>query len=172
MKQDTQGDDQGYGEFTKDIDGLVFGRGTYETVLGFDEWPYAKPVVVLSRSLSQSDVPPSLTGKVEISALEPVELMKRLEKAGWSRVYVDGGQVVQSFIRLGLVEDIILTTIPILIGDGIRLFGKLETDIDLELLGSKTLNSGLVQSHYRLKKPRSVTQDGLGSESRFRRSQR
>jgi dihydrofolate reductase len=110
-------------------------------------------VVVLSRSLLQSEVPANLTGKVEISALEPAKLMKRLEKDGWSRVYVDGGQVIQSFIRLGLVEDVILTTIPILIGDGIRLFGELETDIDLELLGSKTLNSGLVQSHYRLKKP-------------------
>jgi dihydrofolate reductase len=152
MKQDTQGDDQGYSEFSESIDGLVMGRGSYETLLGFDqEWPYAKPVIVLSRSLLQSDVPANLDGKVEVSALEPSELMKRLGGDGWSRAYIDGGKVVQSFIRLGLVEDIILTTIPILIGDGLRLFGEMEGDIDLELLASKSFNSGLVQSHYRLK---------------------
>jgi dihydrofolate reductase len=152
MKQDTQGDDQGYSEFSESIDGLVMGRGSYETLLGFDqEWPYAKPVIVLSRSLLQSDVPANLDGKVEVSALEPSELMKRLGEDGWSRAYIDGGKVVQSFIRLGLVEDIVLTTIPILIGDGLRLFGEVEGDIDLELIASKSFNSGLVQSHYRLK---------------------
>jgi dihydrofolate reductase len=152
MKQDTQGDDQGYSEFSESIDGLVMGRGSYETLLDFDqEWPYTKPVVVLSRSLLQSDVPANLAGKVEVSALEPSELMKRLGEDGWSRAYIDGGKVVQSFIRLGLVEDIVLTTIPILIGDGLRLFGEVEGDIDLELLASKSFNSGLVQSHYRLK---------------------
>jgi dihydrofolate reductase len=153
-KQDTQGGDQGFARFMESVDGLVMGRNSYETVLGFDqEWPYATPVVVLSRSLSQSDVPAELVGKVEMSDLEPVELMTQLAKDGWSRAYVDGGRLVQSFIRLGLVEDIILTVVPILIGDGLHLFGELESDIDLELLGSKSFDSGLVQSHYRLKKP-------------------
>lgn len=154
MKQDTAGEDHGFEEFMASVDGLVMGRGSYETVLGFDqEWPYAKPVIVLSRSLSQSDVPAALAEKVEVSALDPAALMVRLAKDGWSRVYVDGGRVVQSFIRLGLVESIVLTRVPILIGDGVPLFGEIERDIDLELLNSKSFGSGMVQSHYRLKNP-------------------
>ena len=153
MKQDTNGEDHGFDEFMASVDGLVMGRGSYQTVLGFDqEWPYTKPVVVLSRSLSPSDVPAELAGKVEISALEPVALMEKLGQDGWSCVYVDGGRVVQSFIRLGLVESIVLTQVPILIGDGLPLFGELERDIDLELLSSKAFCSGMVQSHYRVKK--------------------
>lgn len=155
VKQATQGEEHGFEAFMESVDGLVMGRGSFQNLLSFDqEWPYAKPTVVLSKSLSQSDVPANLAGRVEISSLDPVALMKKLGKDRLSRVYVDGGQVVQSFIRLRLVDDIILTTIPILIGDGLRLFGEIgseiEGDIDLELLGSKSFESGLVQSHYRL----------------------
>ena len=154
-KQDTKGEGHGFIEFMESVDGLVMGRGSFLNLLSFEEeWPYAKPVVVLSKSLSASDVPANLAGRVEISSLDPVALMKKLGEDGWSRVYVDGGLVIQSFIRLGLVEDMVLTTVPILIGDGLRLFGVIDRDIDLELLASKSFASGFVQSHYRLVKPR------------------
>lgn len=149
MKQQTQDDaDRSYEEFISGIDGIVMGSGSYKTVAAFDEWPYQIPVVVLSKSLSQSDIPDELSGKVRVTDLEPRELMESLSKEGWSRAYIDGGRLVQSFVRLGLVQDFALTTIPILIGEGISLFGPLDEDIDLELIDVKALKSGLVTTRY------------------------
>lgn len=150
MKQDTADEDHGYEEFVARMDGIVMGRGSYETVLSFGDWPYSKPVVVASRSLKEADVPPALRGKVRVSPLEPKELMASLEREGWKHVYVDGGKLVQSFIKEGLVEDMVLTAIPILIGSGIRLFGELDRDIDLALEDVRSFSSGLVQVHYRM----------------------
>lgn len=150
MKQNTQGEDHGYDAFMASVDGLVMGRGSFETVLTFDEWPYAKPVVVMSRSLSEDDIPEGLKSRVRMSALSPEELMRQLEAEGWKRVYVDGGKVVQSFLRAGLIADITLTRIPILIGDGRPLFGALETDIDLEHIATRAYPSGLVRSEFRV----------------------
>jgi len=153
-KQPTDGEDHGYDAFFASVDGLVMGRGSFETVLAFDEWPYPKPVVVMTKTLVQKDVPAQLQGKVELSTLEPAELMQMLARRGWSRVYVDGGKVVQSFLRCGLIEDLIVTTVPILIGAGARLFGSLDQDVDLELRGSKSFDSGLVQSRYTIRSAR------------------
>ncbi|QUS55279.1 dihydrofolate reductase family protein [Pseudovibrio brasiliensis] len=150
MKQPNTGEDHGYDEFIAGVDGLVMGRGSYETILSFEKWPYSKPVVVLSRTLQQTDVPEVLRDKVRVTSSDPSEVMAELSAEGWSKAYVDGGKVVQSFIRAGLIEDIILTQIPILIGRGLRLFGEVVADIDLELISSRSFKSGLVQSHYRL----------------------
>lgn len=150
MKQNIGGEDQGYNNFIASVDGLVMGRGSFQKVLTFDKWPYEKPVVVMSNSLTQNDIPKDLNDKVRVTALEPRELMESLESEGWKHAYVDGGKIIHSFIKAGLIEDIILTFIPILIGDGIRLFGEINTDIDLTLLKSRHFKSGLVQNHYRL----------------------
>lgn len=152
MKQPTEGEEQGYDEFMDSVDGLVMGRGSYETVLGFGEWPYKKPVFVMSKTLSQSDVPEALQSSVHITDLEPAELMQELAEKGWVAAYIDGGRVVQSFVRAGLIEDFIITTVPVLIGDGIRLFGDIESDIDLEFVSVKSFPSGLVQTKYRVKR--------------------
>lgn len=151
MKQDTQGEDHGFEDFQNSIDVIVMGTGSFKTVLGFDQWAYTKPVVVLSRSLSAEDVPGHLAGKVEISRLDPVSLMSDFSKRGYECVYVDGGAVVQSFLRAGLVSDMRITLIPILIGSGIRLFGDLEEDIDLVLENVREFKSGLVDLRYRIK---------------------
>ena len=150
MKQNTDGEDVGYEEFQGGIDGIVMGQGSFENVLTFGEWPYQKPVIVMSKSLGKGDIPSHLVSKVRITSLDPPDLMASLGSEGWSRVYVDGGKVVQSFIRVGMIEDMCVTAIPILIGTGLRLFGDIEEDIDLELLGSKSFASGLVQSTYRV----------------------
>nr|BFE97553.1 hypothetical protein GCM10020185_80890 [Pseudomonas brassicacearum subsp. brassicacearum] len=76
--------------------------------------------------------------------------MAELESQGVQRVYVDGGRVVQSFLRDGLVTDMVITTVPVLIGSGRPLFGGLERDVDLKLVSSRSFPSGLVQSTYRL----------------------
>ena len=151
MKHRNGDDGAGYDEFVAGVDGIVMGRNSYETVLTFGQWPYHKPVVVMSKSLSPSDIPSELTDKVSITDLDPLGLMDALNENGWSRAYVDGGMVVQSFIKLGLIEDIIITVVPTLIGDGIPLFGEIDEDIDLELVNAKSFASRMAQSHYRIK---------------------
>ncbi len=118
VKQKTEGQDLGYEDFIASVDGLIMGRGSFKNILTFGDWPYQKPVFVMSKSLTQNDVPQALTESVRVTQLDPQELMESLTKDGWTRVYVDGGQVVQSFIRAGLIEDMTITLIPILIGKG------------------------------------------------------
>lgn len=150
MKQTTKPEDSGYNEFIASVDGLVMGSRSFKTVLTFESWPYSKPVVVMSSSLNKQDIPVELDGKVEITRLGPRELMDSLSIKGWTRAYVDGGKIVQSFIRAGLVNDMTVALVPILIGNGIRLFGEIDSDIDLQLVRSQTLDSGLVSNHYKL----------------------
>ncbi len=76
--------------------------------------------------------------------------MEELASQGVHRVYVDGGQLVQSFLRDGLVADMVITTVPVLIGSGRPLFGSLSQDIELKLVTSRWFPSGLVQSTYQL----------------------
>ena len=149
-KQNTAGEDHGYDDFMASVDGLVMGTGSFKNVLTFGPWPYSKPVVVMSSSLNESDIPIELDGKVEITRLGPKELMDSLSKQGWTRAYVDGGRIVQSFIKAGLVDDMTVTLVPILIGNGKRMFGELDSDIDLKLVRSQAFDSGLVANHYKL----------------------
>jgi len=142
------GDDAGFGDFNDSIDVMVMGWGTFEKVLEF-EGPYGtKPVIVLSRS--RTEVPEALRDRVSIDASTPRELVEKLSQEGYKRIYLDGGKVIQSFLREGLVDDMTLTTIPVLIGEGIPLFGSLEKDIKLRLLESRSWDNGLVQSKYQV----------------------
>lgn len=143
-------EDHGYADFIAGIDIIVMGRGSYEKVLTFGTWPYDRPVLVLSNQLADSPVPDALTGKVRFSRLAPADVMKELARQNLRRVYVDGGRLVQSFLREGLVTDLMITTVPVLIGAGRPLFGALPRDIDLTLVSSRSFPSGLVQSLYRL----------------------
>ncbi len=150
LQRDDPTEDHGYCAFIADKDVIVMGRGSYEKVLTFDTWFYDRPVVVLSEQLAGTPVPEALKGKLRFSNLAPGDLMAELDGQGVHRVYVDGGQLVQSFLRDGLVADMVITTVPVLIGSGRRLFGALQQDIDLELVSSCSFPSGLVQSTYRL----------------------
>jgi dihydrofolate reductase len=150
LQRDDPDEDHGYTAFIADKDAIVMGRGSYEKVLGFEPWPYDRPVLVLSKQLAGTPVPEKLQGKLRFSDLSPREAMRELEEQGVRRVYVDGGQVVQSFLREGLISDMVVTTVPVLIGAGRPLFGELPADIDLELLASRGFPSGLVQSTYRV----------------------
>lgn len=150
LKRDDPTEDHGYAAFIADKDWIIMGRGTYEKVLTFDEWPYDRPVLVLSRQLTDTPVPKALKGKVQFSCRTPREALADLMEKNVHRVYIDGGQLIQSFLREGLVADIVITTVPVLLGSGKPLFGVLPHDIDLTLLSSRSFPSGLVQSHYRL----------------------
>ena len=150
FQRDDSTEDHGYAAFIADKDAIVMGRGTYEKALTFDAWPYDLPVVVLSKQLADAPVPQDLMGKVRFTDAAPEEVIAALAAQNLRRVYVDGGQVVRSFLRAGLIADLVITTIPVLIGSGRPLFGELCQDIDLKLVSSRSFPSGLVQSHYRV----------------------
>jgi len=144
----SEGDDAGYSEIFNRVDALVLGRGSFEKVLEFD-WPYGgKPITVLSSSLTE--VPEKLKDSVRIDNSAPLKFLEKLEAEGYQDIYLDGGQVIQSFLREGLVDDITLTIIPVLLGQGIPLFGRLEKDIKLKLQESRSWDNGFVQLKYKV----------------------
>lgn len=143
------GEPHGYEEFIAGIDALVIGRKTFETVLALPHWPYGKKrVVVLSgQPLNLSCVSEH---PVEQMAGDPAEIVARLAASGAHRLYVDGGITVQRFLRAGQIQRLIITRVPVLIGEGIPLFGVLPRDILLEHMATQTYASGLVKSEYRV----------------------
>ena len=144
----TPGEDCGYAEYMANIDAIVMGRNTYEKVRSFTPWPYNKPVYVLSNHWSAlpEDAPPS----VELFKGSCDQLVDKLSTMGRERVYIDGGKTIQSFISAGLLDEITITTIPVLLGSGLSLFGGLTGDVRLDHLQTQSWAFGFVQSRYRL----------------------
>jgi dihydrofolate reductase len=134
------------------VDAIVIGRNTFEIVLGFDPWPYGdKRVVVLSsRPLDLSAV---RGGRVEQRAGDPATIIADLAADGAPNLYIDGGITIQRFLRAGVIERLIVTRVPVLIGEGIPLFGSLDRDIRLSHIATRSYPSGLVQSDYRIGQP-------------------
>ena len=124
--------DFGFSAFVDSIDALVMGRNTYEKVLSFGFWPYQKPVFVMSRTLTH--IAPELTDKAFLLNTTPQEAVEALKSKGHNSLYIDGGLLIQSFLREGLIDEMIITTFPVLLGDGIRLFGALPSQLNLKLL--------------------------------------
>ena len=144
-------DDMGYIEFTNRIDALVMGRTTFETVLGFDvDWPYTKPVFVLSTQLKE--IPESHQGKVFLIKGTLTEILDQIHKKGFHRLYIDGGTTIRSFLKEDLIDEMILTTIPILLGGGASLFSELPNELNFELIETKTYLNQIPQQHYKRKK--------------------
>jgi dihydrofolate reductase len=142
-------EDYGYQQFMAGVNSVVMGRRTFERIARYSEWPYkGKQVIVLSRSLK---LPPAdFADKIDVFS-RPVELLAvELQHHGVRKVYVDGGSTIQSFLSAGLIDDVILTQIPVLIGRGIKLFGELPEDVKLKLIQSQSFPSGFVQNHYRV----------------------
>ncbi|WP_210330436.1 dihydrofolate reductase family protein [Aliikangiella sp. G2MR2-5] len=140
-------EDYGYHDFMTTVDCLVMGRSTFEKVASFPEWPYqGKRVIVISKKMNQA--PAHLHDRVEFFNGKVEQLVVELQSLGVRKVYVDGGFTIQSFINAGLLDEIIITQIPILIGKGISLFGDTKKDHKLKLLQSRKFDSGFVQSHY------------------------
>ena len=140
------GEPHGYDEFMATVDALVIGRKTFETVLAFDTWPYAeKPVFVLSTRPLATPPPGAV---VEQLAGAPADIISQLAARGVKHIYVDGGITIQRFLRDGLIQRLIITRVPVLIGSGIPLFGALEHDVRLTHVATRQYASGLVQSEY------------------------
>ena len=128
------------------VDALVIGRKTFETVLAFDAWPYGeKPVFVLTTGTL---APAPIGAVVERMSGPPADIVSQLAVRGIQHVYVDGGITIQRFLQAGLIQRLIITRVPVLIGAGIPLFGALPGDIALEHVATRQYASGLVQSEY------------------------
>jgi dihydrofolate reductase len=141
------GEPHGHDEFMATVDALVIGRKTFETVLTFDVWPYGKkPVIVLSTALPELKVP---SGAVcELMAGVPQQIVAQLAQRGMKHLYIDGGVTIQGFLRAGLIQRLVITHIPVLLGSGIPLFGSLSQDIRLQHVATRSYPSGMVQSEY------------------------
>jgi len=143
------GEPHGYDEFMADIDTLVIGRKTYETVLTYPEWPYGKRHVIVLSS-QPLDLAAARGANLEQMAGPPAEIASKLAATGAHNVYVDGGVTIQGFLRAGLIQRIIITRVPVLIGDGIPLFSTLPHDVPLRHIETKHYPSGLVKTEYRI----------------------
>jgi dihydrofolate reductase len=141
------GEPHGYNEFIASVDAIVIGRKTFEKVLTFGAWPYGeKRVVVLSsRPIDLSVV---RGGVVEQMAGAPGEIVSQLAARGVHNLYIDGGVTIQRFLGAGMIQRLIITRVPVLIGEGVPLFGALPHDVRLRHVATRHYPSGLVQSEY------------------------
>src|SRR5260221_5310684 len=141
------GEPHGYNEFIASVDAIVIGRKTFEKVLTFGDWPYGnKRVVVLSsRPVNLSVV---RGGVVEQMAGQPAEIVAQLAARGIHNLYIDGGVTIQRFLRAGAIQRLIITRVPVLIGEGVPLFGALPHDIRLRHVATRHFPSDLGQSEY------------------------
>ncbi|MEW6548000.1 MAG: dihydrofolate reductase family protein [Spirochaetota bacterium] len=142
-------DEYGYSQFIRIIDGIVMGRKTFEKVESFPEWPYSKPVFVLSNSMNV--VPDRLKDKVWILSGKPKDIIDQLNARGMRNIYVDGGKTIQAFLKEGLIDEMIITTIAKILGDGVPLFGSIGVEIGFRVEKSEVLNEHMVKTYYKRK---------------------
>jgi dihydrofolate reductase len=142
-------DDLGFGAFFESIDALLMGRNTYDMVLSFGAWGYGDtPVFVLTHHAI--DQPQDPAARVESMSGSPEEVVTQLSSRGLKNLYVDGGQTIQDFMQAGQIQRIIITRIPVLLGQGISLFGCLEQDIQFKCVRLEMLSNGLEQAEYQI----------------------
>jgi len=141
---------QAYEKFISRIEAIVIGRGTFEKVMSFPSWPYEKKVFVLSTSIKE--IPPAVKEKITILSMKPAAMLSYLSGQGFSSIYVDGGKVIQDFLKEDLIDELIISKVPVLIGSGIPLFGYLNTDLQFKHNRTEIGSNGLVRSYYERKR--------------------
>lgn len=142
--------DFGWADFMEQIDALIMGRNTFEVVCGFDgEWPYAKPVFVLSNTMTT--IPESYSDKAEIVSGPLPQVVKTLNTRGFNNLYIDGGKTIQSFLQADLIDELTITLIPILLGGGVPLFSTLTKPLEFKHISTQVHLDAMVQTHYRRK---------------------
>ncbi len=147
----SDGEDYGYQQLMASVDTLIMGRNTYEMVLSFGAWSYGeKRVIVLSSR--ELEIPAHLADTVQARSSSPAELADELHETGAQHIYIDGGKTIQGFLQADLVDEMIITRIPVLLGSGIPLFGVLDHDRKLRHLQTSSFPNGFVQSKYEILK--------------------
>jgi dihydrofolate reductase len=141
------GEPHGYTEFIATVDVLVIGRHTFDKVSTFETWPYEdlRVVVLSNRTIDTAAI---RGARVERMSGPPLEIVSRLAASGAQHAYIDGGITVQQFLRAGLIQRLVITRVPVLVGQGIPLFGSLPQDVKLRHISTQTYASGLVKSEY------------------------
>ena len=139
--------DFGFNDFMSRVDALVMGRRTYDKVVSFGVWPYDKPVFVLSNTLGS--LPANPETRLEVISGDPESVIAQLTAKGYHNLYVDGGITIQSFLKRDLVDEMIITCVPVLLGSGIPLFGHLQHALKFSLEKTEALGAGLVKNHYK-----------------------
>jgi len=148
MVPNSENDDLGWVDFMERVDVQLMGRATFETVLGFNcPWPYTKPVYILSNTMSK--VPDGYEDKIELISGELVDVVQTLHAKGYKNIYVDGAKTIQGFLKEDLLDELIFTTLPVLLGGGVPLFASLENKLEFELVKSEVLLNAMVKSYYR-----------------------
>ncbi|HMH32991.1 MAG TPA: dihydrofolate reductase family protein [Puia sp.] len=140
--------DYGFSVFLGKMDGIIMGRKSFEAVLEFNEWPYSVPVPVFVLSNSMKELPPGLPVKVEIVNGELKTMVESLKARGFNHLYIDGGKTIQGFLQADLIDEMIITRIPILLGAGIPLFSQQAPELRFEHVKTDVLNNMLVRSRY------------------------
>jgi dihydrofolate reductase len=143
------GEPHGYEEFFASVDAVVMGRNTYDVVMKFPSWPYEKKRVVVLSSKAIA-IPAALAPTVEHMSGTPREIIEKLGATAAHNLHIDGGITIQNFLRAGAIDHIYVTRVPVLIGQGIPLFGALPADLKLKHVATQSYPSGLVKSEYRV----------------------
>ncbi len=142
-----KGEDLGFGKFMDRIDAIVMGRNTFDMVCGFNgEWPYQKHIFVLSNKLKS--IPEQYDDKTTLVNGNLTDVIKPINEKGYENLYIDGGITVQNFLKEDLIDELIITQVPILLGGGKPLFGKLVSPLNFNHSSTVVLLKSLVQSHY------------------------
>ncbi|WHY72954.1 dihydrofolate reductase family protein [Fictibacillus enclensis] len=140
------GEDYGYAEFVKNVDTVIMGRKTYDVVLSFGiEFSHKdRRCYVLSRSKSGSD------GQVDFYNGDVRELIDQLKKEEGKNIFIDGGAEAVKVLRgHDLIDEYVISIIPVFLGSGIRLFQEVDHGKTLTLDSCETFESGLVQLRYK-----------------------
>lgn len=142
-------DDMGFIDFMNSVDALIMGRTTFETVLAFDvDWPYTKPVFVLSNRLKE--IPETHQEKAFLVNGNLKQVLHQVHNQGFHNLYVDGGTTISNFLKEDLIDEMIISTIPVLLGGGAQLFSDLPKQINFKLVATKTYLNEIVQRHYKI----------------------
>jgi len=139
--------DFGFAEFMGRVDALLMGRKTFEVVQGFEcEWPYVKPVFVLSSTLQK--IPDELEGKVFLVHGSLQEAIEYINGQGFFSVYVDGGKTIQSCLEEDIIDELIIFKMPILLGGGTPLFGAQSQQMAFEHVDTEVFLDAIVKTQY------------------------
>ena len=140
------GEDYGYAAFYKSVDCIVMGSRTYQQVLDFGDWPYpGKMSIVFTHRESRTD-----REDIEFSSGDVELILQNIKARGYDSIWLlGGGYLVRAFMTKGLVDEYIISIIPLILGEGIALFNPVKLEERLEFVEALTFPDGLVQLHYK-----------------------